>query len=83
MHATHVRNKCLQNNNVPYIPIAKARGLRHILVKNGINGRILRLSVGIEGISDLICEFNRVFATASIEVLTTEKSVDDTFKLIT
>lgn len=35
-----------------------------LLEKNGITGRLLRLSVGIEGISDLICEFNRVFAIA-------------------
>ncbi len=40
---------------------------RDILEKNGINERILRLSVGIEGIADLICEFNRVFAIAESE----------------
>ncbi len=37
------------------------------LEKNGINGRTLRLSVGIEGIADLLCEFNRVFAVAEKE----------------
>ncbi len=40
---------------------------KDILEKNGINERILRLSVGIEGIADLICEFNRVFAIAESE----------------
>ncbi|WP_408071950.1 trans-sulfuration enzyme family protein [Butyrivibrio sp. JL13D10] len=37
---------------------------KDVLEKNGINDRVLRLSVGIEGITDLICEFNRVFAIA-------------------
>ena len=37
---------------------------KELLAKNGINDRVLRLSVGIEGIADLICEFNRVFAIA-------------------
>ena len=32
-----------------------------VLEKNGINNRILRLSVGIEGTEDLISEFERVF----------------------
>ncbi|WP_330370932.1 PLP-dependent aspartate aminotransferase family protein [Butyrivibrio sp. LB2008] len=32
-----------------------------VLEKNGINDRILRLSVGIEGTEDLISEFERVF----------------------
>lgn len=40
---------------------------KQLLEKNGINDRVLRLSVGIEGISDLICEFNRVFAIAEKE----------------
>ena len=40
---------------------------KHLLEKNGINDRVLRLSVGIEGISDLICEFNRVFTIAEKE----------------
>ncbi|SFU55030.1 trans-sulfuration enzyme family protein [Butyrivibrio sp. INlla21] len=35
-----------------------------VLEKNGINDRILRLSVGIEGIEDLINEFERVFKKA-------------------
>ena len=39
-----------------------------LLEKNGVNDRILRLSVGIEGIADLICEFNRVFAVAEKNV---------------
>ena len=34
---------------------------KEILEKNGINERVLRLSVGIEGISDLKAEFNRIF----------------------
>ena len=38
-----------------------------LLAKNGINDRVLRLSVGLEGIGDLICEFNRVFAIAEKE----------------
>ncbi len=38
------------------------------LERNGITGRLLRLSVGIEGIADLICEFNRVFAIADKEL---------------
>ncbi len=40
---------------------------KDVLEKNGINDRVLRLSVGIEGIADLICEFNRVFAIAEEE----------------
>ncbi|WP_081843233.1 trans-sulfuration enzyme family protein [Butyrivibrio sp. WCE2006] len=40
---------------------------KDVLAKNGINDRTLRLSVGIEGIADLICEFNRVFAIAEKE----------------
>ncbi|WP_081846599.1 trans-sulfuration enzyme family protein [Butyrivibrio sp. AE3004] len=40
---------------------------KDLLLKNGINDRVLRLSVGIEGITDLICEFNRVFAIAEKE----------------
>ena len=40
---------------------------KDVLEKNGINDRVLRLSVGIEGIADLICEFNRVFAIAENE----------------
>ena len=35
-----------------------------VLEKNGINDRILRLSVGIEGTEDLINEFERVFEVA-------------------
>ena len=35
-----------------------------VLAKNGINDRVLRLSVGIEGTEDLIDEFERVFAEA-------------------
>ena len=35
-----------------------------LLEKNGITDRILRLSVGIEGIEDLIAEFDRVFEKA-------------------
>ncbi|WP_035772658.1 trans-sulfuration enzyme family protein [Butyrivibrio sp. VCD2006] len=38
-----------------------------VLKKNGITDCTLRLSVGIEGIADLICEFNRVFAIAEKE----------------
>lgn len=38
------------------------------LERNGITGRLLRLSVGLEGIADLICEFNRVFAIADKEL---------------
>ena len=40
---------------------------KEVLEKNGINERILRLSVGIEGIADLVCEFNRVFSIAENE----------------
>ena len=35
-----------------------------LLKKNGITDRVLRLSVGIEGIEDLKNEFDRVFALA-------------------
>ena len=35
-----------------------------LLEKNGINDRVLRLSVGIEGINDLIREFDRVWDLA-------------------
>lgn len=34
---------------------------KDLLEKNGINDRLLRLSVGIEGINDLIGDFERVF----------------------
>ena len=34
---------------------------KKLLEKNGINERVLRLSVGIEGGRDLIAEFERVF----------------------
>ena len=34
---------------------------KELLEKNGINDRLLRLSVGIEGIDDLIGDFERVF----------------------
>ena len=37
---------------------------KDVLEKNGINDRILRLSVGIEGTEDLINEFERVLETA-------------------
>lgn len=40
---------------------------KDVLEKNGITARTLRLSVGIEGIGDLICEFNRVFSIAEKE----------------
>lgn len=40
---------------------------KEVLEKNGINERTLRLSVGIEGINDLLCEFARVFAIAEKE----------------
>lgn len=40
---------------------------REILEKNGINERTLRLSVGIEGYNDLLCEFHRVFQLAAEE----------------
>lgn len=40
---------------------------KEVLAKNGITDRLLRLSVGLEGIGDLICEFNRVFAIAEKE----------------
>ena len=35
--------------------------------RNGINDRLLRLSVGIEGIQDLLDEFERVFSIAAAE----------------
>ena len=35
--------------------------------KNGINDRLLRLSVGIEGVQDLIGELDRVFKLAAGE----------------
>ncbi len=38
---------------------------KEILEANGITDRFLRLSVGIEGVDDLIQEFDRVFAIAS------------------
>jgi hypothetical protein len=38
-----------------------------LLEKNGINDRLLRLSVGIEGERDLIDEFERVFALAAMK----------------
>ena len=40
---------------------------KDVLARNGITDRLLRLSVGLEGIGDLICEFNRVFAIAEKE----------------
>ena len=40
---------------------------KEVLAKNNITDRLLRLSVGLEGIGDLICEFNRVFAIAEKE----------------
>ncbi|WP_092324460.1 trans-sulfuration enzyme family protein [Butyrivibrio sp. YAB3001] len=40
---------------------------QEVLEKNGVTDRLLRLSVGIEGIADIICEFNRVFAIAEKE----------------
>ena len=35
---------------------------KELLEKNGINDRVLRLSVGIEGIRDLKAELTRVFS---------------------
>ena len=35
---------------------------KELLEKNGINDRLLRLSVGIEGVEDLIGELDRVFS---------------------
>ncbi len=40
---------------------------KDLLEKNGITDRVLRLSVGIEGIDDLINEFERVFEIAQKE----------------
>ncbi len=40
---------------------------KDLLEKNGITDRVLRLSVGIEGIDDLINEFERVFEIAEKE----------------
>lgn len=37
---------------------------KSLLDKNGITDRVLRLSVGIEGIDDLVAEFERVFEIA-------------------
>ena len=44
------------------------------LEKNGINERLLRLSVGIEAANDLILEFERVFEIARRERDGREKS---------
>lgn len=40
---------------------------KELLKKNGINERVLRLSVGIESVNDLISEFERVFKEAREE----------------
>lgn len=45
-----------------------------LLEKNGVNDRILRLSVGIEGSKDLINEFERVFKEVREELYSGEKS---------
>lgn len=47
---------------------------KELLEKNGINDRILRLSVGIEASIDLINEFERVFETARRDLYGREKS---------
>ena len=41
---------------------------KDLLEKNGINERVLRLSVGIEAGKDLIAEFERVFQKVRTEV---------------
>ncbi|MBQ7943751.1 MAG: PLP-dependent transferase [Lachnospiraceae bacterium] len=47
---------------------------KDLLEKNGINDRVLRLSVGIESDRDLIAEFERVFEEARRECYGGEKS---------
>lgn len=47
---------------------------RDLLEKNGINEKVLRLSVGIESGNDLIHEFERVFKEAREETHGGEKS---------
>lgn len=47
---------------------------KDLLEKNGINDRVLRLSVGIESGKDLINEFTRVFEKAKEECYGREKS---------
>lgn len=47
---------------------------KELLAKNGINDRVLRLSVGIESSKDLIDEFERVFEKARREVYGGEES---------
>ena len=41
---------------------------KDLLQKNGINERVLRLSVGIESEKDLISEFERVFEEATLTI---------------
>ena len=38
---------------------------KELLERNGINDRLLRLSVGIEGVDDLIAEIERVIKIAA------------------
>lgn len=47
---------------------------KELLERNGINERVLRLSVGIESVNDLIYEFERVFKEAREELHGREKS---------
>lgn len=47
---------------------------KELLERNGINERVLRLSVGIEAAKDLIFEFERVFKEAREELHGREKS---------
>lgn len=47
---------------------------KELLDKNGINGSVLRLSVGIEDEKDLISEFERVFEAVRKESYDREKS---------
>lgn len=47
---------------------------KELLDKNGINGSVLRLSVGIEDVKDLISELERVFEAVRKESYDREKS---------
>ena len=47
---------------------------KELLEKNGINERVLRLSVGIESAKDLIFDFERVFKGTREELYGREKS---------
>ena len=47
---------------------------KELLEKNGINERVLRLSVGIESGKDLVSEFERVFKIAREEFYGREES---------